>query len=282
MAKFTLNRNIVIWIAVIAFSLVLAVTAVMYFQVRKIPVLTQDVVAGTQITKSMYTLVDMNPRDQVLSDVITDPSELFKDGNTAGASGKYTLAVMVKGQPIPRRLITANPLDPQFGVGSEIKQGEVAVSASLDIADAVGGAVDKGNIVDVTYIPLASGSTPGNGSFSSGTQLNMAGARTLKGVRILEVRNENGMLRYSNSAASGSALQSRTLTITFAIPTSALESFSLARASGGRFVIGLPSRLDTQGSTPTVSTPGPATTTTQSGQVTTPSTPATASSTTTP
>ena len=253
MAKFKLNRNAIIWIGVIFFSIILGTTAVLYFQVKQIPVLTQDVDPGTQITAKMYKLVEVNPRDQLLGDLVTNPSELFKDGNAAGGSGKYTLGTMVKGQPIPKRLVTANPLDPKFGVGSEVQRGERAVSGPVNIENAVGGMVDKGNIVDLTYVPLAGGS-PTSGTFSS-TSLNVAGAKTIRNVLVLEVRNENGMPRYSGAASTGSASQSQKLIITFSLPEAEASGFSVSVASGGKISLALPSRLDagsggTSGGTP--------------------------------
>lgn len=243
MARMKLDRNIVIWFGVIAFSVVLAITAVLYFQVMQVPVLTRDVVAGTQITPDMYKLVQVNPRDQLLGEIVTNPSELFKDGNPSGTNGKYALSTMVAGQPIPKRLVTANPLDPQFGVGSEVQQGEVAISAAVDIADAIGGMVDKGNIVNVSFVPLASGIGE---SLGGSSRFDLAKARTIQRVRVLDVRSENGMPRYSSGvgAAGGSVTSSRTLIVTLAIPASEAERFSVAAATGGRVSLALPSRLD--------------------------------------
>ena len=229
--NFKLSKTLVIWIIIVLSVLALGVEAAMYFRVAKVPVLNKDVPAGKKITKDMITLVDINPNSPLLKNSVKNINELFIDGNPQGTTGKYTLVAMFKGQLVDKRGITNSLNDPSYGVGAAIEDdNHVAISIQLPIQNAVGVNMKPGEKVNLTYALGQPSSTIGEGTIIDKDTL-----KEIKGVQILDIKNENGVKILDGNVPTG-----KKVLLVISIPNEEFPTLSLAASGQGIIYLSLP------------------------------------------
>lgn len=104
-----------------------------------------DIAALTPISADMLELVRVNPGDR--------PSEAAT--SLEGVVGQYAAMPILAGQFVDRRALEATPGAQAFGFGAPLPPGHVAFAVAVEPAQAVGGALAPGALVDVVAVPNA-------------------------------------------------------------------------------------------------------------------------------
>lgn len=244
-----LNKTVIIWLVIMIAVLILGSQIALYFRVAKVPVLIKDVPAGTQITKDMIELIEVNPGMPFMDHSVKNINELFRDGNPDTNNGKYSLVPLFKGQVIDERALTDTLTDTRFGIGAEIEDANhVAISVLLPIQNAVGVNVQAGQKVNLTY--ALSAGTAGLGQTINVDKNTLS---EIKNVTVLDVRSENGV-----KVTTGSVPNGKNVMLILSIPSNKAPDISLAAAGQGIIYIALPS-LESQQNNTTIQTEIPVT-----------------------
>jgi pilus assembly protein CpaB len=112
-------------------------------QLRPVLVPVRDIEPNEALNPALFRL-ERRPESAVPVVALDDPEQ---------ASGQYSKGFLLKGQPVPKRAITANP--PASHIRDSIPDGYRAVSIRVNEVSSVSGWVSPGSQVDVLWIRKA-------------------------------------------------------------------------------------------------------------------------------
>lgn len=170
-----------------------------------VAVATTDLAPGTAITESVVKAVEL-PSSSPLA------SSLVRYEDVATGPEQYTSRRVPEGEPISKQAVA----------GKRASANQREVSIAVDPANAVGGEIAAGDIIDV--IAVASGALPDESTGVGPTGGVTTSCRIVAGAEVLHV---------SGGSSSGLAGTSGGFSVTIAVPRENSELVTTAAKEGG-------------------------------------------------
>ena len=173
-----------------------------------------DIAVLTPVTADMVEVVRVSPGDRSV-DAATSLDEVV---------GQYTAMPILAGQVVDRRALESTPGAQAFGFGAPLPPGHVAFAIAVEPAQAVGGALTPGALIDVIAVPNALKTLPAD--VESAPQAIVLG----EGLVVLALRSVDGRTLTDPAADTSSAtsLPPRLGSVVVAVPVTALPEFASA------------------------------------------------------
>lgn len=174
-----------------------------------------DIAVLTLVTADMIEVVRVSPGDR--SD---DAARSIAD-----VVGQYAAMPILAGQFVDRRALESTPGAQAFGFGAPLPPDHVAFAIAVEPAQAVGGALTPGALIDVIAVPNALKTLPAD--TLAAPEATVLG----EGLVVLALRSVDGraMTDPASSAQSATSLPPRLGSVVVAVPAAELPRF--ARAS---------------------------------------------------
>ncbi len=173
-----------------------------------------DIAILTPVTTDMVEVVRVSPGDHAA------------DAATAidAVVGQYAAMPILAGQFVDRRALEATPGAQAFGFGAPLPPGHVAFAIAVEPAQAVGGALTPGAIIDVIAVPNALKTLPADAE--SAPEATVLG----EGLIVLALRSVDGRALTDPAASTQSAtsLPPRLGSVVVAVPAAELPAFASA------------------------------------------------------
>jgi Flp pilus assembly protein CpaB len=173
-----------------------------------------DIAVLTPVTADMVEVVRVSPGDRS-TDAATSIEEVV---------GQYAAMPILAGQLVDRRALESTPGAHAFGFGAPLPPGHVAFAIAVEPAQAVGGALTPGAIIDVIAVPNALKTLPAD--------IEVAPAATVlgEGLVVLALRSVDGraLTDPATSTQSATSLPPRLGSVVVAVPAAELPDFATA------------------------------------------------------
>lgn len=172
-----------------------------------------DIAVLTPITADMVEVVRVSPGD-ASSDAAGAIEEVV---------GEYAALPILAGQIVDRRALESTPGAQAFGFGAPLPPGHVAFAIPVEAAQAVGGALTPGAIVDVVAVPNALKTLPAGAESAEavilGEDLVVLALRTVEGRALVDD---------SDATATSTSLPPRLGSVVVAVPAGEIAAFGSA------------------------------------------------------
>ena len=173
-----------------------------------------DIAVLTPVTADMVEVVRVSPGDRS-ADAATSIEEVV---------GQYAAMPILAGQFVDRRALESTPGAQAFGFGAPLPPGHVAFAIAVEPAQAVGGALAPGAIIDVIAVPNALKTLPAD--------IEVAPEATVlgEGLVVLALRSVDGraLTDPATSTQSATSLPPRLGSVVVAVPAAELPDFATA------------------------------------------------------
>lgn len=172
-----------------------------------------DIAVLTPISADMLELVRVSPGDR--------PAEAAT--SIEAVVGQYAAMPILAGQFVDTRALESTPGSRAFGFGAPLPAGYVAFALAVEPAQAVGGALSPGALVDVVAVPNALKTLS---STDAPPQAVVLG----KGLVVLALRTGDGqtLTAPSSDPTRSAALPPKLASVVVAIPADELPRFATA------------------------------------------------------
>ena len=173
-----------------------------------------DIAVLTPVTADMVEVVRVSPGDRS-ANAATSIDDVV---------GRYAAMPILAGQFVDRRALESTPGAQAFGFGAPLPPGHVAFAIAVEPAQAVGGALTPGAIIDVIAVPNALKTLPAD--IETAPEARVIG----KDLVVLALRSVDGrpMTDPATSAQSASSLPPRQGSVVVAVPAAELPDFASA------------------------------------------------------
>ena len=173
-----------------------------------------DIAVLTPITADMVEVVRVSPGD-ASSDAAGAIEEVV---------GEYAALPILAGQIVDRRALESTPGAQAFGFGAPLPPRHVAFAIPVEAAQAVGGALTPGAIVDVVAVPNALKTLPADAESAPeavilGEDLVVLALRTVEGRALVD---------HSDATATSTSLPPRLDSVVVAVPAGEIAVFGSA------------------------------------------------------
>jgi Flp pilus assembly protein CpaB len=173
-----------------------------------------DIAVLTPVTADLVEVVRVSPGDRS-ADAATSIEEVV---------GQYAAMPILAGQFVDRRALESTPGAHAFGFGAPLPPGHVAFAIAVEPAQAVGGALTPGAIIDVIAVPNALKTLPAD--------IEVVPEATVlgEGLVVLALRSVDGraLTDPATSAQSATSLPPRLGSVVVAVPAAELPDFATA------------------------------------------------------
>ena len=173
-----------------------------------------DIAVLTPVTADMVEVIRVSPGDRS-ADAATSIEEVV---------GQYAAMPILAGQFVDRRALESTPGAHTFGFGAPLPPGHVAFAIAVEPAQAVGGALTPGAIIDVIAVPNALKTLPAD--------VEVAPEATVlgEGLVVLALRSVDGraLTDPATSTQSATTLPPRLGSVVVAVPAAELPDFATA------------------------------------------------------
>jgi len=193
-----------------------------------------DIAVLTPISADMVEVVRVSPGDHAA------------DAATAidAVVGQYAAMPILAGQFVDRRALETTPGAQAFGFGAPLPPGHVAFAIAVEPAQAVGGALTPGAIIDVIAVPNALKTLPSD--VESAPEATVLG----EGLVVLALRSVDGRaLTDPASTQSATSLPPRLGSVVVAVPAAELPDFASASLTSTMY-LALNGGADGEGASP--------------------------------
>ena len=173
-----------------------------------------DIAVLTLVSADMVEVVRVSPGDRSANAATS----------IADAVGQYAAMPILAGQFVDRRALESTPGAQAFGFGAPLPPDHVAFAIAVEPAQAVGGALTPGALVDVIAVPNALNTLPADAeSVPEATVLG-------EGLVVLALRSVDGraMTDPAASTQSATSLPPRLGSVVVAVPAAELPKFASA------------------------------------------------------
>ena len=173
-----------------------------------------DIAVLTPVTAEMVEVIRVSPGDRS-ADAATSIDEVV---------GQYAAMPILAGQFVDRRALESTPGAHAFGFGAPLPPGHVAFAIAVEPAQAVGGALTPGAIIDVIAVPNALKTLPAD--IEVGPEATVLG----EGLVVLALRSVDGRALTDpvTSTQSATSLPPRLGSVVVAVPAAELPDFATA------------------------------------------------------
>jgi len=173
-----------------------------------------DIAVLTPISADMVEVVRVSPGDRSANTATSIDDVL----------GQYTAMPILAGQFVDRRALETTPGAQAFGFGAPLPAGHVAFAIAVEPAQAVGGALTPGAIIDVITVPNALKTLPSD--VESAPEATVLG----EGLVVLALRSVDGraLIDPAASTQSATSLPPRLGSVVVAVPAAQLPDFASA------------------------------------------------------
>jgi pilus assembly protein CpaB len=197
--------------------------AIYYVQTRQAPIVvaTHDLLVGTRIQDTDVMVRAVNP-GSVGPRVLSSPEEVV---------GQVVSSPILQGQAVDRRQIAPRKNASLVSAGLQVPSGYRIIGLPISPAQAVGGVLQPGDLVDVMAIP-----NPAKGA-SLAEESSAAPMIIGKGVLVLGLRTDQGT-QLEQSDHGLNQITSKPGSVLLAIPEAEEATYSAAIA-GSSFVLAL-------------------------------------------
>lgn len=174
-----------------------------------------DIAVLTPISADMLELVRVSPGDR--------PAEAAT--SIEAVVGQFAAMPILAGQFVDTRALESTPGSQAFGFGAPLPAGYVAFALPVEPAQAVGGALSPGALVDVVAVPNALKTLPSSDA-QGAPQAVVLGERLV----VLALRTGEGqtLTDPSSDATRAAALPPKLASVVVAIPADELPRFATA------------------------------------------------------
>jgi Flp pilus assembly protein CpaB len=173
-----------------------------------------DIAVLTPVTADMVEVIKVSPGDRS-ADAATSIEEVV---------GQYAAMPILAGQFVDRRALESTQGAHAFGFGAPLPPGHVAFAIAVEPAQAVGGALTPGAIIDVIAVPNALKTLPAD--------IEVVPEATVlgEGLVVLALRSVDGraLTDPATSAQSATSLPPRLGSVVVAVPAAELPDFATA------------------------------------------------------
>jgi len=173
-----------------------------------------DIAVLTPISADMVEVVRVSPGDHAAAAATAIDAVV----------GQYAAMPILAGQFVDRRALETTPGAQAFGFGAPLPPGHVAFAIAVEPAQAVGGALTPGAIIDVIAVPNALKTLPAD--VESAPQATVLG----EDLVVLALRSVDGrpLIDPAASTQSPTSLPPRLGSVVVAVPTAELPAFASA------------------------------------------------------
>ena len=179
--------------------------------------------------------------------VRVSPSNRSDDAATSIADvvGQYAAMPILAGQFVDRRALESTPGGQVFGFGAPLPPDHVAFAIAVEPAQAVGGALTPGAIIDVIAVPNALK------TLAADVETAPQAAALGDGLVVLALRSVEGqaLTAPAESAQSATSLPPRLGSVVVAVPADELVDFASASLTSTLY-LALSARADPQRAAP--------------------------------
>ena len=181
-----------------------------------------DIAVLTPVTAAMVEVVSIRPGDRS-ADAMTSIDDVI---------GQYAAIPILAGQVVDRRALESTPGARAFGFGAPLPPGHVAFAIAVDPAQAVGGALTPGALIDVIAVPNALKTLPAD--VESAPEAKVLG----EGLVVLALRSVDGRVLTDPAAntSSTTSLPPRLGSVVLAVPAAELPDFASASLSSTMYL----------------------------------------------
>jgi Flp pilus assembly protein CpaB len=194
-----------------------------------------DIASLTAISADMVEAVRAGPGDQS-ANAATSIDDVV---------GQYAALPILAGQVVDRRALEATPGAQAFGFGAPLPAGHVAFAIAVEPAQAVGGALTPGALIDVIAVPNALKTLATDGE--TAPEASALG----EGLVVLALRSVEGraLTAPAESTQSATSLPPRLGSVVIAVPAEQLADFASASLTSTLY-LALSARDDPQRASP--------------------------------
>lgn len=173
-----------------------------------------DIAVLTPVSSDMVEVVRVSPGD-LSANTATSIDDVL---------GQYTAMPILAGQLVDRRALETTPGAQAFGFGAPLPPGHVAFAIAVEPAQAVGGALTPGAIIDVIAVPNTLKTLPAD--VESAPEATVLG----QGLVVLALRSVDGraLIDPAASTQSATSLPPRLGSVVVAVPAAELPDFASA------------------------------------------------------
>ncbi|MEP6468181.1 MAG: RcpC/CpaB family pilus assembly protein [Chloroflexota bacterium] len=173
-----------------------------------------DIAVLTLVTADMVEVVRVSPGDRS-DDAATSIADVV---------GQYAAMPILAGQFVDRRALESTPGAQAFGFGAPLPPDHVAFAIAVEPAQAVGGALTPGALIDVIAVPNALKTLPAD--VESVPEATVLG----EGLVVLALRSVDGRALTDPAASTQSvtSLPPRLGSVVVAVPAAELPDFASA------------------------------------------------------
>jgi Flp pilus assembly protein CpaB len=181
-----------------------------------------DIAVLTPVTADMVYLVRVSPGDRS-ADAATSIDDVV---------GQYAAMPILAGQFVDRRALESTPGAQAFGFGAPLPPDHVAFAIAVEPAQAVGGALTPGAIVDVIAVPNALKTLPVD--VEAAPEATVIG----EGLVVLALSSDDGRALTDPAASTQSAasLPPRLGSVVVALPAADLPDFASASLTSSMYL----------------------------------------------
>ncbi|MGH2380126.1 MAG: RcpC/CpaB family pilus assembly protein [Candidatus Limnocylindria bacterium] len=172
-----------------------------------------DIAVLTPVTADMVEVVRVRAGDRP-TNAATSIDEVI---------GQYTAMPILAGHLVDRRALESTPGSQAFGFGAPLPAGHAAFAIAVEPAQAVGGALTPGAVVDVVAVPNSLKTLPADAE--SAPEATVLG----EGLVVLALRSVDGRaLTDPESTQSATSLPPRLGSVVVAVPAAEVPDFASA------------------------------------------------------